>query len=173
MRKLCKFFICTVLFLSIDKLFAYEQSLVTITSDVFGKDEFMELLVEEGSHGEIQTIHKDYYDKDGVRLYRDSYSADSIEEGISLYKSDDRDVITIIGNRETGVEGGPVDMDYLLKANIFDKQKDEREVEELEIEKTGSHWNLKKRDRAIAKMHFLPRKNIMGMTIGIKDIEYK
>jgi hypothetical protein len=150
-----------------NKSMGAEHSLVKMTNEE-DKDITTFALKTDDAHGDIVGFVKIVQDQRGRLIGRTNYGMNNIEEGLTIEKRDERDIVRLVSPNFESHNGGNLVVDTL-----YSGVSDSRKRYEFEVARQGDSWELLRNGQVINSMHLKSNKVFLLGTVGIKDIVTK
>jgi hypothetical protein len=145
---------------------AAERTLVSITNDE--NSNVFKMVIATDQNEDIDKFYKDTFDKKAKRIERKIIALDRIERGVNIERMEGRDIVNIKSENFATHNGGNLELDTL-----YNGAKGTRKSYDLELDRVGDSWLIKKNGRKVTKLHLKSKKVFLLGTVGIEDIQVK
>ncbi len=145
---------------------AVERTLVAITNDE--NSNVFKMVIDTDGNQDIKKFYKDTFDKKAKRIERKLIELTKIEDGVNIERMDGYDIVNLKSENFASHNGGNLELDTL-----YNGAKGKRKSYELELDRTGDSWEIKKNGKKVNILHLKSNKVFLLGTVGIKDIQVK
>jgi hypothetical protein len=158
----------TVFFLLLTSVnaMAAETTLVSITNDE--NSNVFKMVIATDENKDIQKFYKDTFDKKAKRIERKLIELAKIENGVNIERLDGHEIVNLKSDNFATHNGGHLELDTL-----YNGAKGTRKSYELELDRIGDKWEIKKNGKKVSLLHLKSNKVFLLGTVGIKDIQVK
>lgn len=145
---------------------AMERTLVSITNDE--NSNVFKMVIDTDDNEDIRKFYKDTFNKRAKRIERRLIEIAKIEDGINIERMDGHDVVNLRSENFASHNGGNLELDTL-----YNGASGKRKSYELELDRIGDSWEIKKNGQKISALHLKSNKVFLLGTVGIKDIQVR
>jgi hypothetical protein len=152
-----------LLMLSFNAL-AAEHKLIDITNDVDNEKAHFSAILDKKSDV-VKFVQAGFLN--GKQLYRYTYVANQAYNGITLYKTQGRNVVDLKSSNLTSYNGGHLSISYL-----YNGITGSRRGMEMELVRNGDTWEVQHKGRTVKRLHFVSNRKPLVGAIGVKYIKF-